>query len=220
MSNSLTQRLFPNSVILETLDDPSRAEPLTARELQLVSKAVPKRVDEFRAGRHCARHALRKLGIEEFDLLKGPNREPIWPAGVVGSISHCEKYAAAVVASSQAYRSIGIDIERAKPLANGLLKTIGTPDEIRMLSTLPSDQFWDTLLFSAKEAFYKAWFPVTRTVLEFHDVHVELAPQEERFVAQLINHQHREQFGPIKINGRFLFTEDMIWTSAIFPNAD
>lgn len=220
MSNSLTQRLFPDDVILETLDDPSRAEPLTARELPLVSKAVPKRVDEFRAGRHCARQALRKLGIEEFDLLKGPNREPIWPTGVVGSISHSEKYAAAAVAPSQAYRSIGIDIERAKPLADGLLKTIGTPDEIRMLSTLPSDQHWDTLLFSAKEAFYKAWFPITRKVLEFHDVRVDLEPLEERFVAQLINYQYYEKYGPIKINGRFVFTEDMIWTSAIIPHTD
>ncbi|MFN7874035.1 MAG: 4'-phosphopantetheinyl transferase [Pirellula sp.] len=215
MSNSLTQRLFPSGVILEILEDPSRAEPLTARELQLVSKAVPKRVDEFRAGRHCARHALRKLGIEEFDLLKGPNREPIWPAGVVGSISHSDKYAAAAVASSQVYRSIGIDIERAKPLAMGLIKTIGSPDEIRMVDSLAGDRPWDTLLFSAKEAFYKAWFPVTRTVLEFHDVRVDIKPAEERFVVQLMNH---EQYRTMEITGRFLVTEDMIWTSAIMSH--
>lgn len=216
MSNSLTQRLFPSGVILETLEDLSRAEPLTARELLLVSKAVPKRVNEFRAGRHCARHALRKLGIENFELLKGPNREPIWPKGVVGSISHSEKYAAAAVASSKMFKSLGIDIEGAKPLADGLCHTIATPDEIRMLTTLPGEWPWDTLLFSAKESFYKAWFPLTRKVLEFHDVRVDIEPMAERFGIQIL----KKEYPPLNIIGRFVFTEDMIWTSATVQHCD
>lgn len=210
MQDSLTRSLFPDGVVLETLEDLTLAEELSIPEQALVAKAVPKRVNEFRAGRHCARQALRRLGIDRFDLLAGPNREPLWPSGVVGSISHSDHYAAAAVAAVGNIQSLGIDLEQAKPLARGTLKIVATPDEIQMISDFPANKPWDTLLFSAKEAFYKAWFPLTRSKLDFHDVLVTLCPDQNQFQVRILTEDGLESRN---MTGRFLFSKDTIWAS-------
>jgi 4'-phosphopantetheinyl transferase EntD len=210
MQDSLNRSLFPDGVVLETLEDLTLAEELSIPEQALVAKAVPKRVNEFRAGRHCARQALRRLGIEGFDLLAGPNREPLWPSGVVGSISHSDHYAVAAVAAVGNIQSLGIDIEQAKPLAQGMLKIVATHDEIQMINGLSADKPWDALLFSAKEAFYKAWFPLTGSKLDFHDVLVTFLPSESQFQVRILTD---DGLLSRNVSGRFLFSHDLIWTS-------
>ncbi|MBM3963848.1 MAG: 4'-phosphopantetheinyl transferase superfamily protein [Planctomycetes bacterium] len=176
MDPNLPRLLFPKEVEFEAIDDFSLATPLTCLESSLITKAVPKRVADFRAGRHCARIALSRLGQTRFDLLCGEYREPLWPIGIVGSISHCSNMAAAVVARDEDYISIGIDIETAEPLPSSLVKRIALPEEIGMITDWDKNIPWSKLLFSVKEAFYKAWFPITKHRLEFHDVIVRILP--------------------------------------------
>jgi 4'-phosphopantetheinyl transferase EntD len=146
-------------------------------EEALIARAVPKRRREFVAGRVCARRALARLGCEPMPLLAGPNREPLWPAGVVGSITHCEGFRAAVVARADDVPSMGIDAEPNGPTPDGVLDRISLPTErawVREASRAVPSVHWDRLLFCAKEAVYKTWFPLAGAWLGFEDALVTL----------------------------------------------
>jgi len=141
-----------------------------------VARAVGKRRAEFTTVRTCARIALGRLGLPPAPLLSGPKREPLWPAGVVGSITHCDGYRAAAVARASEVAAIGIDAEPHDPLPAGILDRVTLPAERAHLADLPSGVHWDRLLFSAKESVYKTWFPLTRRWLGFEEAALLLAP--------------------------------------------
>ncbi|WP_172387095.1 4'-phosphopantetheinyl transferase [Streptomyces sp. MNP-20] len=138
--------------------------PLAAEAALLVG-ALPARREEFLAGRACAHRALAALGIPDAarrPVLRGPAREPLWPAGVTGSITHRGGYCAAAVAWRHTHAALGIDAELARALPPGVEPKVCTPAERRWLSAQPPGQIpWNTLLFSAKESFHKAWFALT-----------------------------------------------------------
>lgn len=141
-------------------------------EEPLIAKSVQKRRNEFIAVRHCARIALAELGLPPTPILKGDKGEPRWPDGIVGSLTHCEGYRGAVVARVAEVRSLGIDAEPHDVLPGGVLDSISLPVERRQLQALPAGLHWDRILFCAKEATYKAWFPLTHRWLGFEDAHI------------------------------------------------
>ena len=155
----------------EVYDDPPGLTPL-AEEEPLIAKSVAKRRNEFVTARHCARIALGELGIPPAPILKGEKGEPCWPDGVVGSLTHCTGYRGAVVGRSAAVRSVGIDAEPHDVLPDGVLNAISLPAERSELASLPVGVHWDRILFCAKEATYKAWFPLTKRWLGFEDAHI------------------------------------------------
>ena len=155
----------------EMYTDPPELVPLPEEE-PLIAKSVAKRRNEFITVRYCAREALGELGVQPVPILKGDKGEPCWPDGIVGSLTHCEGYRGAVVAKNDKVRSVGIDAEPHDVLPKGVLDAISLPVERTQLSTLPNDLHWDRILFCAKEATYKAWFPVTRRWLGFEDAHI------------------------------------------------
>src|SRR5215469_17508082 len=89
--------LFPGDVFAACLTREAPPWLLSAQELSCVSHCANERIEQFAAGRLCARRALEALGIAGFSLLTAPDRRPLWPAGVTGSITHTAGYAAAVV---------------------------------------------------------------------------------------------------------------------------
>ena len=95
----------------------------------LVARAVDRRRAEFTTVRTCARIALGRLGLPPAPLLTGSKREPLWPAGVVGSITHCDGYRAAAVARASEVAAIGIDAEPHDPLPDGILDRVTLPAE-------------------------------------------------------------------------------------------
>jgi 4'-phosphopantetheinyl transferase EntD len=105
-------------------------------------------------------------------ILKGEKGEPCWPDGVVGSLTHCEGFRGAAVGRTDAARSVGIDAEPHDVLPKGVLDAISLPAERSELGGLPNGLHWDRILFCAKEATYKAWFPVTHRWLGFEDAHI------------------------------------------------
>ncbi len=144
-----------------------------------VARAVPRRRREFVVARACARQALRGLGAPAGAIPKGPAGEPLWPAGVVGSITHCAGYAAAAVAPRSQLLTLGIDAEPHEPLPDEVLALTASTAEIDHLDTLFTADGrvpWGRLLFCAKEALYKAWYPVQQRWLGFEDVDVRLSP--------------------------------------------
>lgn len=151
----------------ERFDDAEPGE-LFPEEAATVARAVDRRRREFTTGRWCARQALAQLGIGPTAILPGECGAPGWPPGVVGAITHCDGYRAAVAARAEKVSAIGVDAAPAGPLPDGVLDVVSLPverdDLVRLFRQDPAT-CWDTLLFSAKESLYKAWFPTTRRFL-------------------------------------------------------
>jgi 4'-phosphopantetheinyl transferase EntD len=154
-------------------DQPDSIRALYPEERALIRSSVTKRQQEFATGRACARAALARLGKEAQPILVGRGREPLWPDGVVGSITHCVGYRAAAVADASVFVSVGIDAEPDEPLPRDVLEVISSPRERVQLKATPG---WnvDRVLFSAKESTFKGWFPLTHTWLDFRDAHVRV----------------------------------------------
>jgi 4'-phosphopantetheinyl transferase EntD len=155
----------------ELYDDPPELAPLPEEE-PLVARSVAKRRNEFVTVRYCARQALGELGLPPVPILKGDKGEPCWPDGVVGSLTHCEGFRGAVVGRRSEVRSVGIDAEPHGVLPKGVLAAVSLPAERAQLAGLPAGLHWDRILFCAKEATYKAWFPLTHRWLGFEDAHI------------------------------------------------
>lgn len=158
-------------VYAELYHDPPELAPLPEEE-PLIARSVAKRRSEFVTVRHCARVAMGRLGVPEAPILKGDRGEPRWPEGLVGSLTHCEGYRGAVVGRRAAVRSVGIDAEPHGALPAGVLDAVSLPAERREIAALPPGLHWDRILFCAKEATYKAWFPLTGRWLGFEDAHI------------------------------------------------
>lgn len=137
-----------------------------------LASASPKRKSEFRAGRYCAMRALEAIGALPAVPPIGPNRAPVWPDDVVGSISHSAGYAIAVAARRLSYLGLGIDVEGIVPAEEvaGLLSHVASEAEMKLLSAGFSPATSFTLLFSGKEAIYKAIYPLVRRFVGFHEM--------------------------------------------------
>lgn len=150
----------------------SQVEQDYAYCLPVVLKDVAQvRKNEFIAGRYCAIQAAKNIGLTIESLPIAKTREPIWPAGMMGSISHSKQMAISCISNNSDYLSLGIDAEEMmKPeVAAEVALTIATQEEINFLETLNSS-LGLTILFSAKEALYKALYPLVRTFIDFKEV--------------------------------------------------
>jgi len=148
-----------------------------ASEAACVAGAGAGRRREFATVRCCARDALRRIGVIAVPILPDSDRVPRWPAGVIGSMTHCEGYRAAAVARSDELGGIGIDAEPHGPLPAEALELLLRDEERAALRTLADAEptlHWDLIAFCAKEAVFKAWFPLTRHWLGFDDVSTTL----------------------------------------------
>lgn len=172
MAARLLSGVLPDVVVAaEVYADPEGLSPLPEEE-PLIARAVAKRRNEFVTARYCARQALGELGLPPVPILKGEKGEPRWPDGIVGSLTHCEGFRGAVVGRAGDVRSVGIDAEPHDVLPKGVLDAISLPAERAELGALPGGLHWDRVLFCAKEATYKAWFPLTHRWLGFEDAHI------------------------------------------------
>jgi 4'-phosphopantetheinyl transferase EntD len=135
----------------------------------------PKRLTEFSTGRLCAIKALELLSIRETNIPIGEDRAPIWPRGIVGSISHCDSLTGAIVAKKSDHISLGLDIEEIGRVTPDLWELVFTENEKNFLFSLSNEdqRVKSTAIFSIKEAFYKFQHPLTKTFLDFLDVEIK-----------------------------------------------
>jgi len=169
------RRLLPDAVEVEILEGDAELSLLPS-EAEAVEGAVRKRRAEFSRGRACARRALERLGIEPVAIPVGERRQPLWPDGIVGSITHCSGLTVAAVARSQEVAAIGLDAEPALPLPPETRDIILHPDE-----RSPDDPPREVLVFGAKESTHKALFPMSGVWMDFLDVEVRFHPDGEGF---------------------------------------
>ncbi|MEQ9399185.1 MAG: 4'-phosphopantetheinyl transferase superfamily protein [Longimicrobiales bacterium] len=157
-------------VILRGTGDPP---PRTlGSEARAVARAVPGRREEFARGRAAAREALVKAGGPAAEIGVGPGREPLWPAGWIGSITHCRDLVGAVVAPASSAAGLGLDAEPDLPLPIDVVGSVmdRTEEASAAASAMPL-----VAVFCAKEAVHKAVFPTTRVWMDFTDVRVHFA---------------------------------------------
>jgi 4'-phosphopantetheinyl transferase EntD len=174
--STVLSELFPPGVAAAELRHAGDSSLLHPEEALFVAKAVPKRVGEFAAGRLCARLALAQFGITGFALRMAPDRAPVWPGSMVGSITHTQGFGAAVVAERRRFSSLGLDVEAAGGVKRELWRHVCVAAESDWLESLPqADRACAaTLVFSAKEAFYKCQYPATGERMSFADLCVSL----------------------------------------------
>lgn len=193
-------------------------------EQALVARAVEKRRREFTTARACARTALAQLDVPPQAVLADARGAPLWPAGVVGSITHCDGYRACAVADAGRIASLGIDAEPNEPLPRGLLGDITHVWERESLKALMSEVCaikWDRLLFSIKEAVYKTWYPLAGAWLGFEDAIVSIDRRRRAFSARLL------VAGPMVsgrrlswLHGRWACCDGLLLTAATLPRRE
>jgi 4'-phosphopantetheinyl transferase EntD len=184
----MIETVLPEALTAEAFGDSPEAYLLSGEE-GAIENAVDKRRSEYTTARHLARQALERLGLPTVAILSGTHREPLWPAGVVGSITHCVGYRAAAVARNSTLLTVGIDAEPNEPLPDGVLQTISLPCErvhLDELSQALPEVCWDRMLFSMKESVYKAWFPLTHRWLGFEQALINVDLMHSLFTARLL----------------------------------
>ena len=209
--SGLWAALLPPDVVAVETRRFNHSPLLYPDERSAVGRAIPKRIEEFAAGRACAREAMEWLGIAPGPLLRGADRRPGWPAGVIGSITHTEGYCAAAVAWASAYLGLGIDVERNGRLTEALQRRICTGRELDRLGDLDADarQKAATVIFSAKEAFYKSQSALAGAVIEFHDVELQL--HEGVFVVEPLRRLPAVLDG-VSLSGRYAVEGELVFT--------
>lgn len=169
--SELAARVSPAIAIEHACID-DHHDALWPEERAHVAGAVAERRAAFATARVCARRALARLGIAPLALVPHADRSPRWPPGIVGSISHGAGTCIVAVARSHELAGLGLDIEDDRPLAPAVIARVCTPAE---RAALPGGDADAIAVFSAKEAFYKAQYPLTGAFLEPEALAIDLA---------------------------------------------
>lgn len=172
----LARRLLPPGAAVAAAD-PARSHPLLPGEV--LPGALPGRLAEFSAGRHAARAAMMALGLPLAAIPMADDRAPIWPEGVAGAITHSRSHCLAAVLSGAA--GLGLDLEEDVDLPVDLWSTILLPEERDWVLRQDHPGRAATLVFSAKEAAYKAQYPHSLSLFGFDTL--RLAFQGDGFAA-------------------------------------
>ncbi|MEZ4281077.1 MAG: 4'-phosphopantetheinyl transferase superfamily protein [Myxococcota bacterium] len=189
---------------------------LPPEEAALVARAVESRRREFSTGRRLARRLIADRGIGPGPILRDDDRVPIWPAGIAGSISHSRAFAVVAVCDAASCFGVGIDVEPDEPVKDGIERHVCTPAEREWLDGIDADEAGRgrrvKLVFSAKEAVYKAFYPRVRVFWGFHDVMLELDEEGGRFRASLPASAGRRH-----VEGRFVRGHGTIVSGVLAP---
>lgn len=215
----MIETVLPPSVVTFHTDS-DLDEELFPEEVEALGDPVEKRRREFVTGRACARRALERLGVEPGPIPSGPKGEPVWPEGVVGSLTHCRVLRACAVAREDDLRSLGIDAEEHEPLPPGILESIANPRERAALARAGDGAHLDRVFFSAKEAIYKAWFPLAKRWLGFEDVHLRLSVPDRTFHGKLLVPGPEVDGRPLtEFNGRWLAEGDLVFAAVVIDGS-
>ncbi len=210
--DAILRAIFPGGCAVSARRTAGDPADLFDVEASHVRQACPRRQGEFAAGRACVRAAFRAIGVPPYAVPADGRRAPVWPLGLVGSISHCPGLCVAVVAPRPRRMAVGVDVDTNEGLPFGLENVVATPAERgaaeRLGRLLPCDPL--KLLFVIKEAMFKLYFPVAQHFLEFRDMWVRLDPVAGTFDAELVEPRAPSAFGRRRFAGRFGMTGDFL----------
>ncbi len=184
--------------------------PLCSEEEVLIEGAREKRQREFRAGRHAAHLALTRLEAPRQPLLRGDKRQPLWPEGFLGSISHCREVCLAICARITDVAGLGIDVEPLSPLPEGVSSYVHTPRETAFLEQNP--ELPERLVFSAKESLYKCYYPILKQFIGFQAVSLEIDPISKTFGFSAAPQSDIRFPGDLRFHGCYATDEGHLYT--------
>ena len=199
------------------------------------------RKEHYRSGRICAGEVLSKLGTRGQPVLRdAQTREPLWPKGISGVITHSGNWAAAAAGKTSDVSGIGIDLEDLeRQVDSRISRHVCIPEEQKWLQECGEEDFLEQnlkIIFSAKESIFKAFFPYTRTYLHFHDARILMEqtffqksksdslsekekisnPAKFEFEYLMLNEKVISQTGISEGKGRVDFFENYVLTSLFF----
>ncbi|MCB0310622.1 MAG: 4'-phosphopantetheinyl transferase superfamily protein [Bdellovibrionales bacterium] len=216
---------FNSSVGFAAVDttEPYVLHPDELRSLS--DTAIPHRIEQFRLGRGAAQRALQQIGITDHPpVLKDASRAPIWPQGIVGTISHTGGLAVAAVGFKHDYLGLGVDIEKIAD-SNRRLRykklslRVCHDDELNWIYELPSEEALRfTSLFSAKETLFKALFPVCRSYIGFKDAHLTWHSNRSEFEVTVLREIGMNWPKPFSCSINLALVSDYVLTSLALPN--
>jgi 4'-phosphopantetheinyl transferase EntD len=210
--------LLPTEVVVAEASPAMWDSGLLPDEEAYVKNAVAKRRREFTAGRNCARQALGQAGFSPSSIRVGDHREPLFPNGASGTITHTNYYCAAAVVRIGEIVSIGIDAEEAASLDPRYLEFICAQSERDLCNRLPSHiRCWDRVLFCCKEAFYKAYFQLSRHYLDMREVSVAIDPFNESFSVKILKHDADIPVRTGQLKGAFACNQQMVRAAMSVP---
>lgn len=212
--HKIIDALFPNEVEAVILPISDYTAELRPDEYKIISNASEKRKREFSTGRKCAKQALIRFSVNDVSILPGENREPLWPEGIIGSISHCKDLCCAVTTRNKKIASIGFDVENIKDLKENIAPHICTEEELDWLhGQAEIDQTSLALLFfSIKESLYKCHYTFDKTKTSFQDY--TILPNLQTNMAFFSDKSKKTLEGTVI---RFHMTQLHIYSSAILP---
>ena len=187
---------------------------LRRRNAASFDHSMTKRQQEFAEGRSCAAALLSHWNVSQ-EVGVADDRSPIWPDGFAGSISHSENWVWSTVAQSNEIRSLGVDTEivvssKTQDILHDDIVTAQERSVIEALGVSPQVSF--TLAFSAKEAFYKCWYPITKSFLEFKQVTIESCTSNKMRIAPLTSLPN-SSLNPAWLDVHFLVTDSDVFTA-------
>jgi 4'-phosphopantetheinyl transferase EntD len=223
--SSRLRGLFPPGAVAAELREPGDPDLLLPAEAAKLGRAIPQRVRQFAAGRLCARRALAEFGIIDFPIEVAGDRQPLWPASVAGSITHTAGFCAAVVAERRCVAALGIDSEVVGDVDLKIWPRICVPLEAAWVGSLPTSEQAAavTLIFSAKEAFYKCQYPLAGERLGFHDARVEAVEwgaSQGVFKIHAMRRIALSERTTLPMQGRYLFHEGYLTAGVGMAAAD
>jgi 4'-phosphopantetheinyl transferase EntD len=167
----------------------ARPGDLHPQETALISpSAVATKRTSFTLGRNAAAQSLRAIGIDPAPpVLQGRGKNPLWPDQVVGSITHCDPWTICVVAKSSAAKALGVDLEDVRRVQNpDIGEVICTRSEMEWIAGSQDQVGSLIMVFSAKEAMYKAYYPFCRRYFDFTDAELAWDPSIGGFRGHLL----------------------------------
>ncbi|WOI31596.1 4'-phosphopantetheinyl transferase superfamily protein [Tritonibacter scottomollicae] len=192
-------------------------EPFPEETAGLSQNAVDKRRREFAAGRAAAHQAMRALNRTPVPIRIGPKRAPIWPDDLSGTITHCRSCALAAVARRATHPGIGIDVEEDTPLSRDLWPSIASRAERDWITAQADPGQAGKLLFSAKEAAYKAQYALSTCYFGFDGLELHFNLAEQSFTARFTAPQPPFRVGD-HLQGRFAIGSGVIITAVEILN--
>jgi 4'-phosphopantetheinyl transferase EntD len=208
---ALLASLFGARVATAGADPRAEVSSPFPEEEALVATASPERRLEFLNGRACAHQALRELGAPDVPVLRGRDREPRWPAHVVGSISHGDDFCGAVAALRDDHAGVGVDVEADQALSADFARRVCSPGELARCAQLGPEEVLARVIFSAKESVYKLQYPLSGVVLYWSDLEILL--EDTRFSARFLRPCPPFHEGQ-RLLGRWLRGSGLIFTGA------
>ena len=213
--NTSLENLFSSEVFVCLSQISDYTQHLFPEEQLHIKTAVGKRCHEFSTGRYCAHNAMQTLVTNKQALVAGEKREPLWPDGIIGSISHSGDCCIAIVSADPSLIALGCDVEKNEPSGLNIRDMICTEQDLHYLGERGDDPYAWKLIFSAKESIYKCLYPLLKHWIGFADATVICDFDAGSYRVLMSEKLNIPENIVSKMQGRFIVGEDYIFTSMI-----